>query len=1019
MSDIVPNKLGLPDEDGDLNPRVSPERKIEITGLLLMLLGLLIFLAVISNRESDYVQVSGFGFFDIITTDSASMPIVNNWLGIFGAILSHHLIYNFLGYPVVILSFILILWGWVMVRHHSLTKPTYFSLYGLIFNLLFSTSFGLITILSKSQWLDNAWSGLIGVFIASVLHSVLGAIGSILVVLGLLLAAVSLFINLNLRQSVTVTQNIFVRIFNSLGEKIKSLLSSIASRSKKHSVTNPNNTEAGEPLSQVNLTVEQEYPTENESTESTQPDILSIFKEDEVISDDDVMDQTVVDTKPPKEAENRTGILTTKNIGIPIEDIKPKQEIPLEDVQPLEMVEQSNLTPLEQPTEIFSINSLEDELIPIKESEPESLTTSNEPEGEKTKKRSENLATYLRSKLQSKKADESSLPENLEIQNEDSTERIEIGSEKKTEKVEEDILTDSSTIDSTTILEEEHTSVVESNDSENLSKPADNPKQETANQVDLEISIVEEKKAILPKDPIFQFGYKKPNIDLLKKNSKTIHDVINQEELEENKTKLIDKLRTYGIEIDGNMHAIVGPRVTLYEFKPAAGIKVSRIVSLADDIALAMAAKGIRIMAPVPGKAFVGVEIPNRESVHVLLREVLESEKFKEVTEGIKDSNGNVTHEPMLLPIALGKTIDDGIYIEDLAKLPHLLIAGTTGSGKSVGINTIICSLLYFAHPEQLKFAMIDPKRVELSIYRRLERHFLAVLPELDEPIITDTSKAITFLRAVEREMDQRYDLLSRVGMRNLKDFNRKIDKGELKQNDNDPYKKLPYLVVIIDELADLMMTAGKEVEEPIARIAQLARAVGIHLVVATQRPSVDVITGMIKANFPARIAYQVMSRIDSRTILDMNGADQLLGNGDMLYLPNGSPKPIRIQNAFVSTDEADAIINHIAKQPGYVSAYRLPVPVDKNPKGSTNRTETSDNDEWDELLVEAAHIVVQYEQGSTSLLQRRLRIGYSRAARIIDQLEMLGIVGPPDGSKARQVTVQDESMLKDILDTM
>ncbi|NUQ80335.1 MAG: DNA translocase FtsK [Bacteroidetes bacterium] len=516
---------------------------------------------------------------------------------------------------------------------------------------------------------------------------------------------------------------------------------------------------------------------------------------------------------------------------------------------------------------------------------------------------------------------------------------------------------------------------------------------------------VEEQKAELPRDPIFKFGYRKPGLDLLQINPNTVTNVIDPLELEENARKLVHKLSTYGIQIDGKPEVTVGPRVTLFEIKPAEGIKVSRITALADDIALAMAARGIRIMAPIPGKPVVGVEIPNKKSVHVFLREILESEKFQKAAE-----NG------MLLPVAFGRTINNGIYLEDLAKLPHLLIAGTTGSGKSVGINTIICSLLYFAHPATIKFVMIDPKKIELSIYRRLEKHFLAVLPELDEPILTDTSKAVTLLRAVEREMDDRYTLLAKVGVRHLKDFNRKVESGEIKSHAGDPYTKLPFIVVIIDELADLMMTSGKEVEEPIARLAQLARAVGIHLVVATQRPSVDVITGIIKANFPARIAYQVTSKIDSRTILDMNGAEQLLGNGDMLYLPSGSPKPERIQNAFVSTEECEAIIEHIARQPGFISAYRLPIPPDKNGKTSGKKGEIEQTDDWDDMLEEAAQVIVQHNQGSTSLLQRKLKIGYSRAARIIDQLEILGIVGPPDGSKARQVMIDDPDTLNDIL---
>jgi len=434
----------------------------------------------------------------------------------------------------------------------------------------------------------------------------------------------------------------------------------------------------------------------------------------------------------------------------------------------------------------------------------------------------------------------------------------------------------------------------------------------------------------------------------------------------------------------------------LYELVPAADVKLSKIESLQDDIALAMKAKGIRMIIPIPGKGTVGVEIPNKKAQLVRIKSLLVSQKFH-------DSKKS-------LPVAFGKTIDGEVFIDDLAKMPHLLIAGATGSGKSVGINTIIASLLYKLHPSDLKFVMIDPKKIELSLYSKLKKHFLATSTDINESIVTSPSNAVSVLKSVESEMETRYDKLANAGVRNIESYNLKYSEGKLKDNDVIRHKKMPFIVVIIDELADLMITAKREIEEPIARIAQMARAVGIHLIVATQRPSVDVITGVIKANFPVRIAYQVASKIDSRTILDMGGADQLLRNGDMLYLSAASSKPIRIQNALITTDECEKIAEFIEDQQGFTKPYLLPSIIEK--KTSTY----GDMDDRDELFAEAAKLIFKLQQCSTSTLQRRLKLGYARAARIVDQLEVAGIVGPKNGSNAREVLVNDEEELINIL---
>ncbi len=488
-----------------------------------------------------------------------------------------------------------------------------------------------------------------------------------------------------------------------------------------------------------------------------------------------------------------------------------------------------------------------------------------------------------------------------------------------------------------------------------------------------------------------EISYEPPTLDLLTQQNEHVINV-DDEELKENARLLQEKLRTFKIEIN-DLQVTPGPVVTQYEFVPAAGIKISQIENLSDDIALALKARGIRIIAPVPGRGTVAIEIPNHNPSMVLFSSIIKSSKFHDVEQR--------------LPLALGKTISGEVYCADLAKMPHLLIAGSTGAGKSVGINTVICSLLYKMHPRDLKFVIIDPKRVEMTYYGLMRNHFLALSPDVDEQIITLPQNAVAVLKSLCNEMMNRYDILAKVGQRNIVDYNTKLSEGKFKESELE-LKKLPYIVCVIDELADLMLTAGKEVEEPIIRLAQLARAVGIHMIIATQRPSVDVITGLIKANFPARISYQVASKIDSRTIIDGTGADQLLGNGDMLYLPGGAPKPVRIQNSFLSTDEVENICMHIANQQGYTTPYMLPTAIDKSAGlyggGSDSR---------DELFPDAARIVVRHQQGSTSLLQRYLKVGYARAARIMDELESAGIVGAPNGSKGREVMLDSEMELE------
>ncbi len=485
--------------------------------------------------------------------------------------------------------------------------------------------------------------------------------------------------------------------------------------------------------------------------------------------------------------------------------------------------------------------------------------------------------------------------------------------------------------------------------------------------------------------------YQIPPITLLKEyGSNTIE--INKPELEANKNRILETLNNYSIQID-KIRATVGPTVTLYEIVPAPGVRISKIKNLENDIALSLSALGIRIIAPIPGKGTIGIEVPNSKPEIVSMRSVLSSEKFQKST--------------FELPIGLGKTIANEIYIADLVKMPHLLMAGATGQGKSVGLNAVLASILYKKHPAEVKFVLVDPKKVELTLFSKIERHYLAKLPDSEEAIITDTRKVVRTLNSLTIEMNSRYDLLKDAQVRNIQEYNAKFISRRL--NPNHGHRFLPYIILFIDEFADLIMTAGKEVELPITRLAQLARAIGIHLIIATQRPSVNIITGTIKANFPARIAFRVTSKIDSRTILDTGGADQLIGRGDML-LSTGSDI-IRLQCAFIDTPEIDNITEFIGSQKAYPNAFELPACDDE-----TDDFENVDDGDRDELFEEAARIIVATQQGSTSLLQRKLKLGYNRAGRLIDQLEAAGIVGPFEGSKAREVRIKDEMTLEQIL---
>ena len=592
----------------------------------------------------------------------------------------------------------------------------------------------------------------------------------------------------------------------------------------------------------------------------------------------------------------------------------------------------------------------------------------------------------LKSELSVEDHSLTSVNENLSEENESIKSSFEVPLENL-----EPTISNHSSIDSSSTLEVNTPAEEASIENEVVEMKIEASVEELSETDNLAAKLVDDYGEVDPTLELSKFQF--PSLDLLKKYD-TEGITINQEELEENKNRIVETLNNYKIGI-ANIKATIGPTVTLYEIIPEAGVRISKIKNLEDDIALSLSALGIRIIAPIPGRGTIGIEVPNKNATIVSMHSVIASQKFQK--------------SEMELPIALGKTISNETFVVDLAKMPHLLMAGATGQGKSVGLNAVLTSLLYKKHPAEVKFVLVDPKKVELTLFNKIERHYLAKLPDSEDAIITDNTKVINTLNSLCIEMDNRYEMLKNAFCRNIKEYNEKFKARKL--NPNDGHKFLPYIVLVVDEFADLIMTAGKEVETPIARLAQLARAIGIHLIVATQRPSVNVITGIIKANFPARIAFRVTSKIDSRTILDSSGADQLIGRGDLLYTQGNDM--IRIQCAFVDTPEVEKLTDYIGSQKAYPSAYLLPEYVSEESGTSLD----NNINERDQLFREAAEVIVTAQQGSASLLQRKLKLGYNRAGRLIDQLEAAGIVGPFEGSKARQVLIPDFTALNQLLD--
>ncbi len=901
-------------------PKVDPDERLrQVLGVLLGLGGLLLFLALISYSALDQANtdVAPGELVGLLTNDpdiAARADTTLNWLGLLGAFFADFFLNSTIGWFALTIPVLLGFWSTVIFGGKDISKATRATLFTLLTATLFSAILGTIRGISWTPDIPHEWSGAVGAFLATILTSLVGSVGSLLLLIsGTAIGLVYAF-DMDMR---TVAENIAQK--KGTVQKLSAMLGLKLNRLKSA------------------LEVEREERQAADSSEATETNSKS----------------QRLDEEPARMMRRMAGSDTANNT-VP----EPAIHRPAPSIQTNQVA-----APTREPA---TANGNE---------RTEQPTTGG------TAAASVAVAAQAAVPPPSPTGMDIPVPANIAAATQQEAQAA-------TQAQQEQPTTEEQPLGSVTLTRAPYEEPVQ----------AEAPKltvhvEDGETDADLE---TEEGGELIDKLKDEQIVYDAPPIDLL--STQEAHEDVDDQELKTNARLLQEKLRTFNIEIE-DLTVTPGPVVTLFEFVPAAGIKLSQIESLGDDIALALKARGIRIIAPIPGKGTVGVEIPNNNPAMVRIRSVLNTTKFREAD--------------MRLPLALGKTTVGEVFCADLSKMPHLLIAGSTGSGKSVGINSILVSLIYKMHPSELKLAIIDPKKIELTQYRSLIDHFLVSCPDIDEDIVTDPQNAVMLLKSLELEMDRRYDMLAKSGQRNIFDYNKKIDDGVLKPTPDAPHVKLPFIVLIIDELADLMITASKEVEEPIARLAQLARAIGIHMIVATQRPSVDVLTGMIKANFPARIAYQVATKIDSRTILDMNGAEQLLGNGDMLYLPGGRPKPLRLQNAFISTDEVEAVCEHVGEQTGYSQPYLLPSVAEKEKKKQGASGGSGDRDD---LFDEAAHLVVRHQQGSVSLIQRRLKVGYARAARIVDELEDAGIVGPFDGSKARAVLLESEAELEAFL---
>ncbi len=944
--------------------------QIKIIAILGILISSLIFLSLISYSPNDEqnAQISVVDLFKLFTGDDelvAKVSTTKNWLGLAGAKLADKIYNGTVGYYAFAVPILMIYWFVFIYLRKKITRNLIkYTIIYFVLGLFFASFIGSLQHIDFLNSIPKEWSGSIGQFLSNGVISVIGIFGSIVI-----FAAGIIFV---IYYSSEVTSLINTKInFNNFN-----FIKLFFTKKDNKSIITEENFEVNrsDNLNQINN--ESNYDIVDTSDELV--DIKSIVL-DINVPNSNLSSESSYDNTDPIVSILKSPKLNIKNVNFD-DSIVSVNDNPFEKSA-------KNTTNVEE-TEINSIHTTQ-----LRENKNDSLPINLNADNEN--KINDKLDIYPNTKY----VESNYIVSEINDDDQNNSEIINDGIKSSTINKEEfennysNELNDMSPLEDISQVKNKDAITFDKNEEQNFSIPNRSNKQFNLSIKQSNYSDNEPYQLLSTAIHDQKINYKNPDVNLLNQQSSQTN--INKLELETNARILQEKLETFKIFIE-DLTVTPGPVVTQYEFVPAPGIKISKIESLTDDLAMALKAKGIRIIAPIPGKGTIGVEIPNNNPSIIRFGEIINSNKF---------INSNAK-----LPIALGKTISGEVFIADLTKMPHLLIAGSTGSGKSVGINTLITSLLYKMSPSELKFVIIDPKKVELRQYEGLAYHYIATSPDIEDIIVTKPEDAVVVLKAAVKEMELRYDILASVAQRNINDYNEKVANGTLKVKDNENHRKMPYIVVIIDELADLMLTASKEIEEPITRLAQMARAVGIHLVIATQRPSVDVITGIIKANFPARIAYLVASKIDSRTILDMQGAEQLLGQGDMLFLPSGQPKPVRIQNAFVTTDEVEAVCEYIASQKGYSEPYYLPTLVEKSNKSNINP------EDRDELFEEAARLIIRTQQGSVSLLQRRLKIGYARAGRIVDELEAAGVVGPFDGSKARQVLMESESELEAVL---
>ncbi|MEF8939263.1 MAG: DNA translocase FtsK 4TM domain-containing protein [Salinivenus sp.] len=914
-------------------PVLSTRRKMEVLGLVLMVLGLLLSLAFLTYQPGDDAVAQAAPLAEALLNPS-EYPPVQNALGLLGAELARSLVPGFLGYSVLLFSGAMMVWGYAIFRHWTLRPLLYPT--GLTVLSAFVVAC-LVGWMGHTAGADLArWSGAVGMGMAGWMQDVFGPPGSFI----LLLLAVAVMLLLVVDHDIQRTVDRVVEALRQIEAKLQSWAAAWRERRARARAQSEAETPSAEEAPTDDPTAAAEPASSSEDSDpadapDTNRDAPPSSPPDEAAAPGDAHD-------PPSSGSPSITIEVPESAG----DGRPLRR---NDLFRSRLQDDANAGDDEDAADNdLNLEALEDEFGKALDEATEEAP-SDPPEADAD-------------------APASTPPdESFSAPSEDTPETPD----------------DASNEPSPTPAAES-----DADDEDDESPPVDD---------DVELTVkerVEEEKAEeieRPADTPEKVEYESPPLDLLEEPTDGDPSV-DRDELEKNKRILLDKLDTYNVEIQ-DISAVVGPTVTRYELTPAPGIKVSRIKSLEDDLAMALAAPSVRMMAPIPGKSAVGVEIPNSSRELVRLREVLGTAKFRDTD--------------MILPIPMGKTIEGEVFLADLTTMPHLLIAGATGSGKSVGLNSLLTGLIYACHPMNLRFVIIDPKKIELQQYTALQTQFVAQPEDVDQTVITDIEEASGVLKSVEKEMEERYDLLSDANVRGIEGYNEKFKAGGLSPENG--HRHMPYVVVVVDELADLMMSVGDDIEGPISRLAQMARAVGIHLVLATQRPSVDVITGVIKANFPSRIAYEVASMADSRTILDQGGAEGLVGNGDLLFLSGSDLR--RLQGPFVSVDEVERVVDFVSEQPG-VTPYTLPSLMD----AGHGPTETLGVEDTDENFEEAARVTVRRQQGSVSLLQRKLAVGYTRAARIVDQLEEAGIVGPHNGTKAREVLVESEEELDRLL---